>query len=171
MQVLEILKYALLALLYLFFARVLWAVWSEVRGPRAGSLAPRPAPASVATTAGDGADPTRPAPLRRRRPKGEIKRLTVIAPRERKGATFSMPRAEGAGEVTFGRAPTCTISVLDDAFVSNLHARFFHAEGVSWVEDLGSTNGSYLNGARFVGAEPIGKGDRVQFGSTVLEAN
>ena len=34
---LGILKYVLLALLYLFFARVLWAVWSEVRGPRAGS--------------------------------------------------------------------------------------------------------------------------------------
>ena len=38
-QVLEILKFALLALLYLFFARVLWAVWSEVRGPRPGHLA------------------------------------------------------------------------------------------------------------------------------------
>ncbi|MEO5724642.1 MAG: hypothetical protein ABIQ39_03230, partial [Ilumatobacteraceae bacterium] len=35
-QLLNIFKYALLALLYLFFARVLWAVWSEVRGPRRG---------------------------------------------------------------------------------------------------------------------------------------
>ena len=35
-QLLDILKYALLGLLYLFFARVLWAVWSEVRGPRHG---------------------------------------------------------------------------------------------------------------------------------------
>jgi hypothetical protein len=36
-QLLDIFKYAFLALLYLFFARVLWAVWSEVRGPRQGA--------------------------------------------------------------------------------------------------------------------------------------
>jgi hypothetical protein len=167
-QLLEILKYALLALLYLFFARVLWAVWSEVRGPRAGSLAPAReiGPDGVdATTPAPNA--TQPAPARaRRRPKGQIKRLVVVAPRERKGASFTI-----GGEITIGRAPTCTISVLDDSFVSQLHARFFHSDGNTWVEDLGSTNGSYLNGARFDGAQPVGKGDRIQFGSTILEAH
>ena len=39
-SLLNIFKFGLLALLYLFFARVLWAVWSEVRGPRPGSAAP-----------------------------------------------------------------------------------------------------------------------------------
>ena len=54
-QLLGILKWALLALLYLFFARVLWAVWSEVRGPRPGHAA---IPRSAGPT-----DLTEPAPM------------------------------------------------------------------------------------------------------------
>ena len=51
-----------------------------------------------------------------------------------------------------------------------LHARLYQVEGGTMVEDIGSTNGSYLNGGRLVGALPITKGDRLQIGSTVLEA-
>jgi hypothetical protein len=162
-QVLEILKYALLALLYLFFARVLWAVWSEVRGPRPGSYVAAP----IATEF----DPTTPAgvpvPHRPKRgQKGRVNRLVVIEPRERKGATFLLNT-----EMRIGRTSNCAISIPDDAFVSQIHARVFIADGMSWVEDLGSTNGTYLNGARITDAVPITKGDRLQVGASIWEAN
>lgn len=167
-QLLDIFKYALLALLYLFFARVLWAVWSEVRGPRAGQLVSHPmAPSEL-----DPSDPTLPAtipppPARaKRRPRGAVAKLVVLQPRERKGATFSL-----TSEITIGRASSCTISILDDSFVSQVHCRLFQADGSSWIEDLGSTNGSYLNGARLVSVQPIAKGDRLQIGSNIFEAN
>ena len=82
-QLLEIFKFALLGLLYLFFARVLWAVWSEVRGPRTGRVALESADMHdigerVDVGQSDPSDPTRsatvpPAPLRaKRRPRGAI---------------------------------------------------------------------------------------------------
>jgi hypothetical protein len=164
-QLLEILKFALLALLYLFFARVLWAVWSEVRGPRVGHVAMLP-------TDLEPSDPTLPATIppptaRAKRPKyGAVGKLVVMQPRERKGATFTV-----TAEITIGRAASCTIAILDDSFVSQVHARLFQADGGTWVEDLGSTNGSYVNGARFSVAHPITRGDRLQIGSTIFEAN
>ena len=55
---LNILNYALLALIYLFFARVLWAVWSEVRGPRVGQPTPRQQAGTAAGRGGPAPDPT-----------------------------------------------------------------------------------------------------------------
>jgi hypothetical protein len=159
-SLLGILKIAFLALLYLFFARVLWAVWSEVRGPRVGRVA---AEAGTAAAPRPGIDPVPPAKARRRR--GTVTKLVVQQPRERKGATFMV-----GTEITIGRSPTATISIQDDAFVSTVHARLYQTEDGTMVEDIGSTNGSYLNGGRLVGALPITKGDRLQIGSTVLEA-
>lgn len=162
-QLLDILKYALLALLYLFFARVLWAVWSEVRGPRAGHMIAAPV---------EQYDATQPAivpapPTRAKRPRrGTVGKLVVIQPRERKGASFTI-----TGEISIGRAPSCSISIPDDSFVSTMHARLFQSDGASWVEDLRSTNGTYLNGARVTGTQAITKGDRLQIGSTVWEAH
>jgi pSer/pThr/pTyr-binding forkhead associated (FHA) protein len=164
-QLLDIFKYAFLALLYLFFARVLWAVWSEVRGPRQGRVAVTSAPAR-GDARGDAPPVESAAATRARRGRnGEVGRLVVIKPKERKGAAFPI-----GTEITIGRAPNCTIMIPDDTFVSQLHARLFrNAEG-AWVEDLGSTNGSYLNGARLSAAQQIDKGDRLQIGSTILEA-
>jgi pSer/pThr/pTyr-binding forkhead associated (FHA) protein len=160
-SVLEILNYALLALLYLFFARVLWAVWSEVRGPRVGHLVPAPVQEM---------DPTMPAPApsqartNKRAKRGQVTRLVVVQPRERKGAQFAL-----VGELSIGRLATCTICIPDDAFVSANHARLYTIDGVTYVEDLGSTNGSYLNGARLGSVQAMTVGDRLQIGSTVLE--
>ncbi|CAB4886168.1 unannotated protein [freshwater metagenome] len=165
-SLLNILKYALLALLYLFFARVLWAVWSEVRGPRPGAapvpastrvVAPSPAAAPVAQrTAGK-------APKGKR---GAVARLVVLEPKVRKGTAIGL-----ANEVTFGRSPGCTISVPDDTFVSQVHARVFNDQGSITIEDLGSTNGTYVNGNRISAPLILSRGDRVQVGATVLEAD
>ena len=157
-QLLDIFKFAFLALLYLFFARVLWAVWSEVRGPRRGSVVVpqpmhgEPPPVEVIAKA-------------RKGKRGDVGRLVVMKPKERKGATFAI-----AGEITIGRAPNCTIMIPDDSYVSQLHARIFRSGDAVFVEDLGSTNGSYVNGGRIAAAHQIGKGDRIQIGSTIMEA-
>jgi pSer/pThr/pTyr-binding forkhead associated (FHA) protein len=53
--------------------------------------------------------------------------------------------------------------------VSQLHARVFTRDGQLLVEDLGSTNGTYLNRAKVAGPMVMQKGDRLQVGNTVLE--
>lgn len=159
-QLLNLLKLGLLVLLYLFFARVLYAVWSEVRLPRAGSTAP----ATAAPTGPPTAAPT-PLPAAGKRRKGSVGRLVVIAPKAQKGLTYST-----AVELVIGRAPSCAISLPDDTFVSQLHARIHPDEGRVLVEDLGSTNGTFLNGNRLTRPETVHRGDRIQVGSTVLEA-
>jgi len=53
--------------------------------------------------------------------------------------------------------------------VSQLHARVFARDGQYLVEDLGSTNGTYLNRARVTGSIVMKRGDRLQVGNTVME--
>lgn len=158
-QVLDILKIVFLGLLYLFFARVLWAVWSEVRRPATAgrrvdhSSEPEMLPASTSS---------------RRPPKGKggsVGRLVVIEPKQRRGTAFALDH-----EITIGRNGTCTVAIDNDAFVSGLHARVFALEGQPMVEDLNSTNGSFLNGTRLSGMKLLHRGDRIQVGYTVLEA-
>jgi pSer/pThr/pTyr-binding forkhead associated (FHA) protein len=169
---LSILNYALLALLYLFFARVLWAVWSEVRGPRL-----RNAPGAMArANAGAPADsttpaprPAAPAPKKGKRStllkKGVPTKLIVLEPKVRKGSAYPI-----GTEVTLGRADSCVIGLPDDTFASQLHSRVFVRDNEMWVEDLGSTNGTHLNGARISAPMQLSAGDRLQVGSTIFEA-
>jgi len=162
-QLLTILKLCLLALLYLFFFRVLRAVWAELRSPvapvpaaaaaRAGSAAPAATPAPRASPA--------PAPARR----GTPAELVAVEPAATAGRSW--PIGE---EVTVGRAAGCAISLADDTFVSTLHARVFRDDGGVKVEDLGSTNGTYLNSAKVGTAVDLHRGDRLQVGNTTLEA-
>lgn len=164
-SVLGILKIALLALLYLFFARVLWAVWSEVRGPRLGKVpaADQAAMVAAAPKVAPKAAAAPPATSRRRR--STVGKLAVLEPRSRKGSTF-----EVGTEITIGRSSKASISVPDDAFVSQLHARVYQSDGGTMVEDLASTNGTFVNGVQIQGTHPLDKGDRLQIGSIVLEA-
>lgn len=163
-QVLDLLKFVLLGLLYLFFARVLWAVWSEVRTPTRRPVTSGPRPATPTTRA------AAPAPSRRqaksnKQPKGRANRLVVLEPRSRRGLTVDL-----TSDVTLGREPGCTITIDDDAYVSQLHLRVFDHDGQPMVEDLGSTNGTFHNGAKLVGAKLLHPGDRIQVGTTVIEA-
>ena len=169
-QVLDILKLVLLALLYLFFARVLWAVWSEVRtsgNTRGAGVGHAPAPDPSASAA----PAVRPGPRKRRdvRPPsgkaGRAARLVVLEPKESRGQAYALDR-----EITIGRDTKCTITIPGDTFVSSLHARVFDYEGQPMFEDLGSTNGSFHNGNKVSGSKLLHPGDRVQIGYTVLEA-
>ena len=150
---LGLLKLCALALLYLFFLRVLRAVWAEVN-PKvalAGAVETTSKPRRAGRGGGGG---------RRSR---RASRLVVLEPKERKGHAWDL-----AGELTIGRAAGCQIT-LDDSYVSQLHARVFIRDSVLYVEDLGSTNGTYLNTRKVTSAVPLQRGDKLKVGSTVME--
>ena len=70
-----------------------------------------------------------------------------------------------AAEFTAGREGDL---VIDDGFASSYHARFQVARGRWYVEDLGSTNGTWLNGRRIRAAQWLKRGDKIQIGHTVM---
>ena len=161
-QLLQVLKLCLLVLLYLFFVRVTRAVWVEVAGPRlrwsarraAGGEAPAPItehPRPVVAPV-----PRRPAPSARAA-------MVVVAPQDAAGRRYEL-----TDELTLGRAAGCHIAV-EDTYVSQVHARVFRRDGAFYVEDLGSTNGTFLDGRVVSGPALVEPGGRVQVGSTVLE--
>lgn len=168
-QVLDILKLVLLALLYLFFARVLWAVWSEVRSPAnartAGDYSQQPQQAPPASSGPPPIQPGKRSPKASRGRRGTPARLIVIEPKERRGTTFAI-----ATEVGIGRDGDNTIEVTDDEYISGHHAKVSLIEGNVIVEDLGSRNGTHLNGTRLTRPHSVHTGDRIQVGYTVLEA-
>jgi hypothetical protein len=183
-QVLTILKFVLLGLLYLFFARVLWAVWSEVRtpsrrpmigaprqgasSPAAGQTTPMARPAPVPAAPNPPAQPAKKVKGSKRGSKQRGNRATqlvMLEPRARRGITIQL-----VGDVVLGREPGCAILIDDDAYISQRHVRFFDFEGQPMVEDLGSTNGTFHNGAKLTGTKLLHPGDRVQAGTTVIEA-
>jgi pSer/pThr/pTyr-binding forkhead associated (FHA) protein len=145
-QLPDTVNYLLLALLYLFFGRILWAVWSEVRTPAAprggGIFTPADTPAAE---------------------KGALS-FVVVEPRQHRGARHVL-----SSTLAIGRDDTCDIVVSDDAYISGRHARIeVRADGV-WLVDLNSTNGTFLNGNRLTADRLVRRGDRIQVGSTVLE--
>lgn len=88
--------------------------------------------------------------------------LVVEAPEASRGREFLV-----AGEATVGRAPGCAI-VLSGDYVSAHHARLFERDGRVWVEDLGSTNGTMLNGRRVRRPVAMRAGDRLKIGDIIL---
>ncbi len=140
---LTVLKAVFLALLYLF---VFWAL----RAARA-ELATEPqvaAPASAASSSDGRAVP---------------RSLTLT---DEHGA--SIGAVPLSGPVQVGRSPSCQIP-LTDTFASSIHARLFARDGSWFVEDLGSTNGTYVNERRVTTPAEIKVGDRVRVGRTLLE--
>ena len=152
-QVLNVLKLLLLALIYLFFARVLWAVWSEVRTPvmPSGGVAGKSGVRSGRGSRGRSA------------PKG-VPTFVVIQPKQHRGRTYTL-----SSVLAIGRLEDNDIVITDDSFISSHHARIEVRPEGTWVVDLNSTNGSFVNGQRLTGERSVRKGDRIQVGSTVLE--
>ncbi|MBC3842765.1 DUF1707 domain-containing protein [Streptacidiphilus sp. 4-A2] len=74
---------------------------------------------------------------------------------------------EDSGPLRIGRVEGCHLR-LSDTSVSRVHAELFR-DGAGWLlRDLGSTNGTQVNGARIIGAVAVGPGDRVVFGETAF---
>jgi hypothetical protein len=150
--ILTLLKFCLLAVLYLFLARVVWVVARELRGT--------PAPAPPAPP------PVVPDPGGARSRGRKTWRLILVEPAAEAGATFAVD-----DEVTLGRGGGCTVPLAFDTFVSQVHARAFDRDGTLWVEDLGSRNGTFVDGEQVHEAIRVAKGARVQVGETVLEVD
>jgi len=74
----------------------------------------------------------------------------------------------GASAILIGRAPSCTL-VLDDDYSSSRHARIYPEAGQWYVEDLGSTNGTFLDGTKVESSMPIPLGAPVRIGQSVIE--
>jgi hypothetical protein len=148
--VLQLLQGLFLVLLYVFVARAVRAVVRDLRTAPASARAvtPRPVAKPVARE-------------RARRPAGE---LVIHAPDNRP----QVIQLNGGSEVTLGRASESTV-VLTDPYVSDRHAHVFH-DGRDWlIEDLGSTNGTFLNQVKVTSPTPIKAGDQLGLGKTVVE--
>jgi hypothetical protein len=152
--ILTILKFCFLALLYLFLLRVIRVVYVEIggRGRVVGGKAAKAA-APAATTA-----------RRRRGGRGGAIVLKVVAPPEVKGQAWELTDV-----LTVGRAAGCHLSFPDDTYISQMHARISKRDDGVFVEDLGSTNGTYLNREKVTCEMPVQRGDQIQIGKTVLE--
>ena len=190
-------KVMLLAGLYLFFVRVLWSVFSELRDPRTvvrkrrapiAEAGPGPAPGAtfdqpVPAAAQSPAQPAHHAALQPAGAQAGGAFAGSIAP----AAAATVPAAPAAGYLyvldppelaglhyelsrknTVGRAETNDI-IVDDTYVSTVHARIFSTKGTYFVEDLDSRNGSMLNGTPLVATTALVPGDRLQFGATLME--
>ena len=74
----------------------------------------------------------------------------------------------GSAPILIGRSPTCTL-VIDDDYCSSKHCRIY-PEGTAWfIEDLGSTNGTFLGNQKVDEPVELRQGERVRLGATILE--
>ena len=173
-QLLTVLQLCVLALIYLFFVRVVRSVWTEVHAPAVAEaatrqrrgLAGRRARQPVAAGVGGATDA---APQRSAAPDGPAvvpTQLVIVEPANQQGVVI--PLGAAGGEVVLGRSGACTFR-LDDTYASSAHARVaVRADGAA-IDDLGSTNGTYVNSHRVSGSVPLRRGDLEQVGSTVME--
>jgi pSer/pThr/pTyr-binding forkhead associated (FHA) protein len=150
-ELLTLLKFALLALLYLFVGRTVRTVSLELYGGRRKAAAPAPRPAVAAP-----ADATR----RSRR----IPREIVVHPPEGAPQVVAL-RGHG---VILGRSSNVDV-LVDDLYVSDEHAEILPDDGSWSVRDLGSTNGTFLNGGKVTRPTPLAAGDQLRLGKTSIE--
>ncbi len=146
---LTLLKLVLLALLYFFLLRLVRAVVVDLYGPRRRHTPTPPRPAVA-----------EPAPRRNRRPPREL----VVHPPDGRPRVVPLE----AQTVTLGRSERMTVA-LEDVYVSDEHALVSPDDDGWIVRDLGSTNGTYLNGAKVTQPTPIAAGDQLRLGKTRVE--
>ena len=106
--------------------------------------------------------PRRPVPARVR--KGRAARQLVVTGGQLAGTRLSL----GETQITIGRAEDSTLVITDD-YASARHARLVPRGGQWYIEDLGSTNGTYLDRAKVTGPTPVPIGVPIRIGRTSLE--
>jgi pSer/pThr/pTyr-binding forkhead associated (FHA) protein len=151
---LTVIKVLFLALLWLFILSAVSVIRSDLFGktvaapdqPRAQELeSPLPPAKKSRRTRGD-------------------PRIVVITQGNQAGMSADL----AAGVVLIGRGADCQL-ILDDDYVSTRHARIVTAENGVYVEDLGSTNGSYVNGQRITAPTSVTLADTIRIGKTVMK--
>jgi pSer/pThr/pTyr-binding forkhead associated (FHA) protein len=149
--VLLILKVCFLVLLYLFIWRIVRSASRDVRLPQESFIM----------------GPSQAAALGLGRQAPAVATGTLVAmksPALDEGARFEL----NAKTLTLGRGAPNDIRLDDDEFASSHHARIEPRRDGVWVEDIGSTNGTYVNGTRLGRPQKLAPGDIVRIGETDL---
>src|SRR3954447_15325036 len=154
---LVLLRVAYLAILWIFVLGAISVIRSDMFGARV-EVADQPSRRDERTSqrAARRQKPTKPA-------KG-IPTRVVVTDGPSAGETVPLD----SGPVLIGRGPDATIR-LDDDYVSTRHARIGRTADTCYVEDLGSTNGTYIGSQRITQATALQTGSRVRVGKTTLE--
>lgn len=165
---LTVMRLGFLAVLWLFVIVAVQVIRSDLFGTRVTQRA-----------AGRRGDQARPPQQRQQQPQAAAQRQQPQNNRARRGAPTKLVVAEGSlagttvalqGQtITLGRAHDSTI-VLDDDYASSRHARIYPDRDGNWiVEDLGSTNGTFMERNRLTTPTPIPLGAPIRIGKTVIE--
>lgn len=148
-EVLLILKIAFLVLLYLFIWRIVRTASRDLRLPQE----------SFVLAPGQGAG------LRRERATPLTGRLVVLkSPALGEGEEYTLD----SSALTVGRASQNDVELSGDEFASSRHARLEPRRDGVWIEDVGSTNGTYINGVRLTRPRKLAAGDIIRIGETDL---
>jgi pSer/pThr/pTyr-binding forkhead associated (FHA) protein len=143
------LKIAFLVLLYLFIWRIVRSAAQDLRLPQESMIL---RPAQVAAML--------PQPIAR-----ELGRLVVVqSPAIAPGVTFAIDSTA----LSVGRAGTNDVQIESDEYASTRHARFEPRRDGVYVDDVGSTNGTYVNGVRLTREVRLAHGDLIRVGETDL---
>ena len=153
-----LLRLGYLALLWVLVLTSIGVLRRDLYGTR---ITDRRRKARALQPAGVAAQPTSATP-RQSRPTGPSRLVVTDGPL--RGTIVPL----GSSAVLLGRAPSCTL-VLDDDYSSSRHARIFPQSGQWFVEDLGSTNGTFLGNQRVAQPTPLPVGTPVRVGQSVLE--
>jgi pSer/pThr/pTyr-binding forkhead associated (FHA) protein len=154
-----VVRLALLALLWIFVFSVVGVLRGDLFGTRVSTRRP-PAPPRAATPA-PAASATKP----RGRAARKVPREVVVTEGPLRGTTISL----GQQSILIGRSPESTL-VLSDDYASGRHARIFPQDGDWYVEDLNSTNGTFVGQQRVAtGPVKLAVGSTMRIGTTVLE--
>jgi hypothetical protein len=148
--VLTVLKVVFLLLLYFFIYRAIRSVTADLRARPSGG----------GGSGGGRADSGARQATKTRPPRSVV----VMTEGSGKGQSHSFD----GDQMQIGRAEACQIR-LDDTYASQFHARIYQRDGSWFVEDLGSTNGTYLNQRRLTAPAEIRAGDKLRIGKTTLE--
>jgi hypothetical protein len=152
---LTLIRVAFLAVLWLFVIAAIGVVRTDLLGTVAGKV--RRGRNQVAPM-------QQPRPPRPARPGRGTPRFLVVT----EGALAGVSIDLADQQVTMGRANDATL-VLNDDYASTYHARIFPQDGQWLVEDLGSTNGTYLDRQKVARPTPVPVGVPIRIGKTVLE--
>jgi hypothetical protein len=162
---LTVIRLAFLALLWIFVFSIVGVLRGDLYGTRVltrgkPSAPRRPAPKPVVKAP----PPTIPVgPKATRAGRRQPTSLTVTQG-SLAGTTLSLMDSG----VLLGRNPECTL-VLDDDFASGRHARIYRREEAWFVEDLGSTNGTFLGSSKLTKPMPLEVGSTLRIGKTIFE--
>lgn len=160
---LTLIKLAFLAVLWLFVLVAVGVIRTDLFGERTPPKTANVHPKAGAQTKRKQQEKVKPKPVKQPKPAKSARKI-VVTGGARAGATISL----GESPITIGRANDTTFAVGDD-YASGRHARLFPQDGQWLVEDLGSTNGTYLGRDRVKEPTPVPSGVPIRIGKTTLE--